>query len=40
MAVCIWADRGSLGMVVVYFKSAAELQSEFVAMRGEIEKQD
>ncbi|MEW2440419.1 hypothetical protein [Micromonospora marina] len=40
VAVCIWADRGSLGMVVVYFKSAAELQSEFVTMRGEIEKQD
>ncbi|MBO4143145.1 hypothetical protein J5U46_23620 [Micromonospora tulbaghiae] len=40
VAVCIWVDRGSLGMVVVYFKSAAELQSEFVTMRGEIEKQD
>ncbi|MBQ1042138.1 MULTISPECIES: hypothetical protein [unclassified Micromonospora] len=40
VAVCIWADRGSLGMVVVYFKSAAELQKEFVSMRGEIEKQD
>ncbi|MEU1810470.1 hypothetical protein O7622_12480 [Micromonospora sp. WMMD1076] len=40
VAVCIWADRGSLGMVVVYFKSAAELQSEFLTMRGEIEKQD
>ncbi|MET8834247.1 hypothetical protein ABZV78_10055 [Micromonospora sp. NPDC004540] len=40
VAVCIWADKGSLGMVVVYFKSAAEIQSEFVTMRGEIEKQD
>ncbi|MCT2281847.1 hypothetical protein M3G91_30050 [Micromonospora chalcea] len=40
VAVCIWADRGSLGMVVVYFKSAAELQKEFVTMRGEIEKQN
>ncbi|MFI7280897.1 hypothetical protein ACIBOV_11580 [Micromonospora chersina] len=39
VAVCIWADKGSLGMVVVYFKSAAEIQSEFVTMRGEIEKQ-
>ncbi|MEU9823569.1 hypothetical protein [Micromonospora chersina] len=39
VAVCIWADKGSLGMVVVYFKSAAEVQSEFVTMRGEIEKQ-
>ncbi|MEU4480023.1 hypothetical protein AB0F68_18490 [Micromonospora sp. NPDC023966] len=39
VAVCMWADKGSLGMVVVYFKSAAEIQSEFVTMRGEIEKQ-
>ncbi|MEU1686330.1 hypothetical protein [Micromonospora sp. NPDC005707] len=40
VAVCVWADKGSLGMVVVYFKSAAEIQPEFVTMRGEIEKQD
>lgn len=40
VAVCIWADRGSLGMIVIYFKSAAELQPQFVAMRGEIEKKD
>ncbi|KAB1906062.1 hypothetical protein [Micromonospora sp. AMSO31t] len=40
VAVCLWADKGSLGMVVVYFKSAAEIQQEFVTMRGEIEKRD
>ncbi|SCF30366.1 hypothetical protein GA0074695_5366 [Micromonospora viridifaciens] len=40
VAVCLWADRGSLGMVVSYFKSADELQPQFVAMRGEIEKKD
>ncbi|MFE9956676.1 hypothetical protein [Micromonospora sp. NPDC005299] len=40
VAVCVWADKGSLGMVVVYFKSAAEIQQEFVTMRGEIEKRD
>ncbi|MET7836535.1 hypothetical protein ABZS44_27335 [Micromonospora sediminicola] len=40
VGVCIWVDKGSLGMVVIYFKSAAELQSEFVSLRGEIEKQD
>ncbi|WP_405093030.1 YppG family protein [Micromonospora sp. NBC_01392] len=40
VGVCIWSDKGSLGMVVVYFKSSSELQSEFVNMRGEIEKQD
>lgn len=40
VAVCVWADRGSFGMIVTYFKSAAEAQSEFVAMRGEIEHKD
>ncbi|GAB3080178.1 hypothetical protein [Micromonospora schwarzwaldensis] len=40
VAVCVWSDKGSLGMVVVYFKTAAEFQSEFVTLRGEIEKQD
>ena len=39
LGVCIWADRGSLGMVVVYFKSAGRARREFVTMRGEIEKQ-
>ncbi|MEV0005538.1 hypothetical protein AB0H28_25070 [Micromonospora sp. NPDC050980] len=40
VGVCVWADKGSLGMVVVYFKSAAEFQSEFVTLRGEVEKRD
>jgi hypothetical protein len=38
VGVCAWADRGSLGMIVIYFKSAAELQRQFVTMRGEIEQ--
>ncbi|MEU2616425.1 hypothetical protein ABZ570_33425 [Micromonospora sp. NPDC007271] len=40
VGVCLWADRGSLGLVVIYFKSAADLESQFVAMRGEIEQKD
>ncbi|MFG1676717.1 hypothetical protein [Micromonospora sp. NPDC049282] len=40
VGVCVWVDKGSLGMMVVYFKSAAEFQSEFVTLRGEVEKQD
>ncbi|SCG76949.1 hypothetical protein [Micromonospora humi] len=40
VGVCVWADKGSLGMMVVYFKSATEFQSEFVTLRGEVEKQD
>ncbi|MEV1330558.1 hypothetical protein AB0J20_13385 [Micromonospora costi] len=38
MAVCAWADRGSVGVIMVYFKSAEEIQADFVTMRGEIEK--
>ncbi|MEV4722978.1 hypothetical protein [Micromonospora humida] len=38
LGVCIWADRGSVGLIVQYYKSAAELKSEFVTMRGQIEK--
>ncbi|MFJ8582616.1 hypothetical protein [Micromonospora sp. NPDC093277] len=40
VGVCAWADRGSVGMIVIYFKSAADLQPQFAAMRGEIEKKD
>ncbi|MFU8871397.1 hypothetical protein [Micromonospora sp. SL4-19] len=38
MGVCFWTDRGSFGMIAMYFKPVSALQSEFVAMRGEIEK--
>ncbi|MEU3456028.1 hypothetical protein ABZ671_20895 [Micromonospora sp. NPDC006766] len=40
LGVCVWADRGSLGMIVIYFKSGADLKPQFVALRGEIEKKD
>lgn len=38
VGVCVWADRGSLGMIILYYKPAAALQSQFVAMRSEIEQ--
>ncbi|MEV4810304.1 hypothetical protein [Micromonospora avicenniae] len=38
LGVCLWADRGSVGAIVVYFKSAEEIKAEFVTMRGEIEQ--
>lgn len=38
VGVCAWADRGSLGMIVIYYKPAAALQSQFVAMRSQIEQ--
>ncbi|MDI1459347.1 hypothetical protein QEZ54_00045 [Catellatospora sp. KI3] len=38
LAVCAWADNGSLGMLVWYFKSVDDIKSEFVTLRGEVEK--
>jgi hypothetical protein len=37
-AVCVWSDQGSVGMVAMLFKKKAQLEKEFVALRGEIEK--
>ncbi|MER7440829.1 hypothetical protein [Micromonospora avicenniae] len=38
LGVCLWSDRGSVGAIVVYFKSAEEIKADFVTMRGEIEQ--
>ncbi|WBB70245.1 hypothetical protein [Micromonospora sp. WMMD812] len=38
LGVCLWADKGSVGAIVVFFKSAEEVKADFVTMRGEIEK--
>lgn len=40
MGICLWADRGSLGMVIMYFRTAAQAATEFVQIRGEVEKRD
>lgn len=37
MAVCVWSDNGSAGMITMMFKKKADLEKEFVAMRGEVE---
>jgi hypothetical protein len=36
-AVCVWSDQGSVGMVMMLFKKKADLEKEFVTMRGQIE---
>ncbi|RZU49586.1 hypothetical protein EV385_1339 [Krasilnikovia cinnamomea] len=36
-AVCVWSDKGSVGMVAMLFKKSADLEKEFVTMRGQIE---
>jgi hypothetical protein len=38
MAVCVWSDNGSVGMLAMMFKEKADLEKEFVTLRGEIEK--
>jgi len=38
MAVCVWSDNGSSGMLLMMFKQKAELEKEFVTLRGEVEK--
>jgi hypothetical protein len=39
LGICVWADRGSLGMVIVYFKSADQAKAEFTTIRGQVEQQ-
>jgi hypothetical protein len=38
LAVCAWADNGSVGVIAAYFKTADEFKGEFVDLRGQIEK--
>jgi hypothetical protein len=38
MAICSWADDGSLGMMIFYFKSVTKAKAEFPALRAQIEQ--
>ncbi|MGC5017659.1 hypothetical protein [Micromonospora sp. DT47] len=38
LGVCVWADHGSVGMIVMYFSSASKAKAEFVTIRRQIEK--
>jgi len=38
MAMCGWADEGSVGWIIWYFKSASQVKSEFPKLRAQIEK--
>ncbi|KAB1930706.1 hypothetical protein F8271_27515 [Micromonospora sp. ALFpr18c] len=38
LGVCVWTDRGSQGLVILYFKSAEQAKAEFTTIRGEIEQ--
>ncbi|GLY94837.1 hypothetical protein [Actinoplanes sp. NBRC 103695] len=38
MGICVWSDNGSTGMFAMLFKTKADLEKEFVTLRGEVEK--
>ena len=38
MAICSWADNGSLGMMIWRFNSVSKAKAEFPALRAQIEK--
>jgi hypothetical protein len=38
MAFCAWADEGSVGWIMWYFKSVKQVSTQFAKLRGEIEK--
>ncbi|MFI6819592.1 hypothetical protein ACIBJE_01390 [Micromonospora sp. NPDC050187] len=40
LGICVWADRGSLGMVVMYFKTGKEAEAEFGTIRAAIEQRN
>jgi hypothetical protein len=37
MAICSWADDGSLGMMIWYFKSVSKAKAEFPKLRAQVE---
>ncbi|MEV0897269.1 hypothetical protein [Actinoplanes sp. NPDC049802] len=37
LAICGWADEGSVGMIMWFFKTAADVRADFPALRAEIE---
>lgn len=38
MAICVWSDTGSVGMFALMFKQKADLEKEFITLRGEVEQ--
>ncbi|BFU43037.1 hypothetical protein [Krasilnikovia sp. MM14-A1004] len=38
MAICGWADSGSTGLIIWYFKSVSRAKAEFPKLRAEVEK--
>jgi hypothetical protein len=40
LVACAWADHGSVGLIIFWFKTLSQVKGEFVKLRGQIEKVD
>ncbi|MBX7268303.1 hypothetical protein KIF24_21265 [Micromonospora sp. Llam7] len=40
LGVCAWADRGSVGVFVIFFASRADAEAEFTTIRGQIQQRE
>ncbi|MDI1460153.1 hypothetical protein QEZ54_04150 [Catellatospora sp. KI3] len=38
VAICVWADNGSVGMIMYFAQNFASIKTKFAAERGEVEK--
>ncbi|WP_225851887.1 hypothetical protein, partial [Micromonospora sp. AMSO12t] len=38
LGVCVWSDKGSVGMVIIYFKTGQQAHAEFATIRGQVEQ--
>ncbi|MFI7022350.1 hypothetical protein [Micromonospora sp. NPDC049900] len=38
LGICVWADRGSVGMIVLFWSSRDDAASEFLTIRGQVEQ--
>jgi hypothetical protein len=36
--LCVWVDRGSLGLIGVHFKTGSEAATQLTQIRGEVER--
>ncbi|GAB3846755.1 hypothetical protein GCM10029963_27060 [Micromonospora andamanensis] len=40
LGICTWADRGSVGLIVMFFSSRADAQAEFVTIRSQVQQRE
>ncbi|TDB72745.1 hypothetical protein [Micromonospora sp. KC723] len=40
LGICVWSDKGSIGMIIIYFKGGQEAANELSTMRGQIQQKN